>query len=307
MSEVLTNSEDLAGSEKQPLDEVMLAMDVVDTLRHHEKLVEHELDSDLRDEKLKEKLRRIYRTQGIEVPDHVLEEGVQALKEDRFSYKPPPEGLATRLARLYISRGRWGKWLLRLFIGFFLVWGIYHFMVAAPRAAMPDRIRSNYQAVWHSAKSDRAKNVIKRIYAQAETAVEKGDQKGMEKALSLFKEVQEVLNQQYSLRVVARPGEKSGVWRVPDVNSSARNYYIIVEPVGPGGKILEVPVTSEETGKKEVVSKWGVRVDRSVFERIGADKKDDGIIQNNTLGEKKKGYLIPEYPAHVGGGAITSW
>ncbi len=35
---------------KQPLDEVMLAMDVVDTLRHHEKLVARELDSDTRDE-----------------------------------------------------------------------------------------------------------------------------------------------------------------------------------------------------------------------------------------------------------------
>ncbi|RUM41979.1 MAG: hypothetical protein DSY70_00235 [Desulfobulbus sp.] len=301
MSEVLSNSD------KQPLDEVMLAMDVVDTLRHQGKLVEQELDSDLRDERLKEKLRKIYRTQGIEVPDHVLEEGVQALREDRFSYKPPPKGVATWFATVYINRGRWGKWLLRLLAAFFLVWGMYYFMVAGPRSAMPDKIKSSYQATWHSAQSERAKNVINRINAEAETAVEKGDQKAMEKALDLFARIKSVLDQQYSLRVVVRPGERSGVWRVPDVNSSARNYYIIVEPVGPGGEILEVPVTSEETGKEEMVSKWGVRVDRRVFERIGADKKDDGIIQDNILGEKKKGYLVPDYSAHVGGGAITSW
>ena len=302
MSEVIDT-----GNGKLPLDEVMLAMDVVDTLRHHGKLIEQELNSDFRDEKLKEKLRKIYRTQGIEVPDHVLEEGVKALQEDRFSYKPPQRGFATWLASVYVRRGKWGKWLLGIFAVFLLLWVSYFFMVAKPQADMPGKIRSNYQIAWQSAQSERARNIIKRINAQAQTAVEQGDQKGMKKALSLFEKIKEVLSQQYTLRVVARPGERSGVWRVPDVNAAARNYYVIVEPVAPDGEVLEVEITSEETGKETKVSKWGVRVDQDVFERVAADKRDDGIIQNNILGEKKKGYLFPKYPPHVGGGAITSW
>jgi hypothetical protein len=302
MSEVADVSND-----KLPLDEVMLAMDVVDTLRHHGKLIEQELNSDFRDEALKAKLRKIYRTQGIEVPDHVLEEGVKALQEDRFSYKPPQRGLATWLAGLYVSRGKWGKLLFGLLAVFVLLWGAYFLLVVRPQAAMPAKIHSSYQALWHTAKSERAKSVIRRINAQAETAVAKGDQKGMEKALSLFEKLKEVLVQQYTLQIVARPGEQSGVWRVPDVNSTAHNYYVIVEPVAPDGDILKVAVTSEETGKETVVSKWGVRVDRDVFERVAKDKRDDGIIQNNILGEKKKGCLVPDYPPHVGGGAITSW
>jgi hypothetical protein len=91
------------------LDEVMLAMDVVDTLRRRERLVKRELDAEGREEDLKERLRKIYHAQGIEVPDHILEEGVAALKEDRFVYKPPLEGLGIKLARLYVARGRWGK------------------------------------------------------------------------------------------------------------------------------------------------------------------------------------------------------
>lgn len=301
MSEIVTSAE------KQPLDEVMLAMDVVDTLRHHEKLVARELDSDTRDEQLKEKLRKIYRTQGIEVPDHVLEEGVQALREDRFSYKAPKKNFANRLARIYISRDRWGKWLIGMVAVCLLALVAYQFMVAGPRSAMPDKIRSSYQVVWHDAKSDKARNVVKRINARAETAVQDGNQKEMEKALASFDQLKRLLDQEYTLRIIARPGEPSGVWRVPDLNTNARNYYIIVEPVAANGEILLVPVLNEETDKQTMVSKWGMRVEEDVFQRIAADKKDDGIIQNNTLGTKKKGYLDPSYVIPTSGSAITSW
>nr|MDJ0956301.1 DUF6384 family protein [Arenicellales bacterium] len=57
----------------RPLDDVMLAMDVVDTLRHQQLLVERELNTEDRDKKMMDRLREIYASQGIEVPDHVLE------------------------------------------------------------------------------------------------------------------------------------------------------------------------------------------------------------------------------------------
>ena len=98
-------------AERPPLDDVMLAMDVVDTLRRRERVVERELDEIGRAEDLKQRLKRIYAQQGIDVPDHVLEQGVAALKEDRFTYKPLRGGLARRLALLYVKRSRWGKWI----------------------------------------------------------------------------------------------------------------------------------------------------------------------------------------------------
>src|ERR687897_3217190 len=106
-----------AGAERLPvrnLDELMLAMDVVDTLRHQDNLVSRELDEERRDAELLERLRRIYKGQGIEVPDKVLQEGVRALKESRFVYTPPPPGLARTLATLWVQRGRVGRGLLGL-------------------------------------------------------------------------------------------------------------------------------------------------------------------------------------------------
>ena len=90
----------------EKLDEVMLAMDVVDTLRHEQLLVERELASDERDQALDlKKSSACMPRQGLEVSDEVIAAGVAALKENRFAYQPPPRGTAW-LANLYVRRNR---------------------------------------------------------------------------------------------------------------------------------------------------------------------------------------------------------
>src|SRR5688572_22920661 len=93
----------------QTLDELMIAMDVVDTLRHREDLVRRELDEEGREAELIERLRRIYREQGIEVPDKVLLDGVRALKESRFVYTPPPPGWKRTLLTAWARRDVYGR------------------------------------------------------------------------------------------------------------------------------------------------------------------------------------------------------
>src|SRR5262245_47643777 len=95
--------------DKAPLDELMLAMDVVDTLRHKELVLARELSAEDRDAKLLDQLREIYTSQGIEVTDEILQRGVDALREERFVYAPPPPSFSRTLAHAYVSRGRWGK------------------------------------------------------------------------------------------------------------------------------------------------------------------------------------------------------
>ena len=94
------------------LDELMLAMDVVDTLRHERRLVQKELTAGDHDRQLIERLREIYAGQGIAVPDEVLAQGVDALREDRFAYTAPAPGLGRSLQIAYVRRGRWGMYVL---------------------------------------------------------------------------------------------------------------------------------------------------------------------------------------------------
>jgi Family of unknown function (DUF6384) len=102
----------MSENEKKPkveLDQLMLAMDVVDTLRHQQELVNRELASDERDQALIDKVKQMYASQGLEVTDEIIAEGVAALKEDRFAYRPPAPKGSLWLAKLYVNRSRWAK------------------------------------------------------------------------------------------------------------------------------------------------------------------------------------------------------
>ncbi|HSC16803.1 MAG TPA: DUF6384 family protein, partial [Gammaproteobacteria bacterium] len=85
------------------------------------------------------------------------------------------------------------------------------------------------------------------------------------------------------------------------------NYYIVVEAIAPNGATLALPITSEEDRRTRRVDKWGLRVDEATYERVRADKQDDGIIQNDLVGRKRRGVLDREYTVPTTGAAITEW
>ena len=113
---------------------------------------------------------------------------------------------------------------------------------------------------------------------------------------------------QYELHIVSRPGELSGLPpRISDANPSVQNLYLLVEAVAPNGAKLTLPIKSEETQRTKRVDQWGLRVDEATYNRVRADKQDDGIIQNDLVGRKRRGVLEREYTIQTTGGAITEW
>jgi hypothetical protein len=308
------------------LNDVMLAMDVVDTLRHQENLVSRELGEEERDAQLLKRLREIYRGQGIEVPDRILVEGVQALKEKRFIYTPPPPSFARAIALAWVNRGRIGGRLLSLLALLAFGWGAYHFGVVEParqRTAqeqaqaernridlaekLPAALEQGHEDVLREAKTAAARERADGLLADGKSAIARGDVAGARQAVSDLDVLRTELRREYVLRIVSRPGEATGVWRVPQRNPASRNYYLIVEPVTPDGRILKLPVTSEEDGRTVTTSKWGVRVNEAVAMQVQRDKNDDGIVQRNELGEKRRGQLEVDYKMPVLRGAITQW
>jgi hypothetical protein len=292
---------------QQPLDDIMLAMDVVDTIRRRERVLQRELDAEGREADLTERLRKIYQAQGIDVPDHVIAQGVAALKEGRFVYTPPADGLGTKLARLYVSRGRWGKWALGALGALVVAGTVYYATVVAPTADLPRRIEAVHAEVLQVAATGDARAAAGQFLAAGQAALRDEDAGRAKAALTALEDLRIRLEQEYTLRIVNRPGEHSGVWRIPDVNTAARNYYIVVEPIDARGEVLTVPVENEETGRTERVSKWGLRVDERTFNAVADDKKDDGILQRDRFGAKRRGALVPEYELPTTGAAITQW
>lgn len=303
-----------------PLDDVMMAMDVVDTLRHAEKLVERELSSDVRARQLKERLRQIYASQGLEVSDRILDEGVAALEDERFAYDPPSLGASRWLAMIWIRRKRWSMVLAIGLVVLAVVGGGYYFGVKRPAehrmaeqtealtVGLPREFAAELDRIKAVSREDRAVEAAERLVAEGLAAAKAGDIDAANGKAAQLQSLRRGLEQEYVIRIVARPGEQSGVFRIPDANPNARNYYLIVEAVDANGRPVKVQVTSEEQGKTGLVDVWGLRVSEAEYARVRADKQDDGIIQNNRVGVKRRGYLQPEYAIPVQqGGAILEW
>lgn len=293
------------------LEDLMVAMDVVDTLRHRQGLVEHELDSEKRRERLIKKLRDIYEAQGIEVTEAILNEGVMALEQERFSYKPTGSGVSTFLAKIYISRSRWFKPLLTALAILSALAFAHYYLNTYPkmqeREALPIQISKIVTRIKKTAKNQ---DIVEQANSWADRAKAALAADDLEQAKMLYKdlqEVQSVLDLSYTIRIVSRSGELSGVWRIPDANPSGRNYYLIVEAINRNGKVLSVPIISEENNSAERVKKWGIRVSHSIFQQVSTDKSDDGIIQNNKVGSKVVGELQAKYLIKTTGAAITQW
>jgi len=308
-----------AGSQKAPLDEVMLAMDVVDTLRHQSDLVARELGADQREAQLIARLRAIYHDQGIEVPDHILKEGVRALDESRFVYTPPPESFQTRLARLYVNRGKWGRpaliavALLALGLGGYFL-GYRPYVAAQAEAArvelaetLPARLDELYNRIFTETKVQTALDLAEPWVERGKAAAARGDREAALGAIGQLETIHQTLLAEYSLRIVDKEGESTGIWRFPEANSDATNYYIIVEALGLDGNVLTLPIENEETREIEDVTVWAQRVPDVTYEAIRVDRLDDGIIQRNILGVKRYGFLDTEYTMPVLDGAITRW
>ena len=294
-----------------PLDEVMLAMDVVDTLRHRERVVERALSSEEQDRQMVVRLREIYAGQGIEVSDAVLERGVQDLRANRFVYTPAPPSFGRSLALLYVSRGRWGKPVAALVALVAVIAVGWQVLVRGPEqaaiAALPAALEQAHAAVVAATDVPAIEVDADRLRGEGELALARRNYAGTRVNIAALDRLHAELVTEYQVRVVSEPGEASGVWRVPEANPDAQNYYLIVEAVDSGGRRLAVPVTSEETSRTATVSRWGQRVDETRFQAAVADKSDDGIIQNAVLGEKRRGVLDPEFGPGVLAGRITSW
>ncbi|MFC7290166.1 DUF6384 family protein [Hirschia litorea] len=308
-----------AHTSPQKLDDVLIAMDIVDTLRHREQLVLRELDTDSREQELIQRLKEIYAAQGIDVSDDTLRDGVKALEENRFVYTPPKKTWKTKLAKIYVKRDKWLKpvrnGLLALLIGS----GVWHFGVSAPHKqklqaqqieltqTLPEeltKLRDNIQA---TATQDKVTTQAEAYYQDGITAIADADLNAAKAALNALTTLKSDLDVEYTVRIVSRPGEYSGLFRIPDDAPQRPNYYLIVEAIDGADRVITVPISSIESQKAKRVSIWGVRVPKAVFDKVSADKKDDSIIQFSEIGSKSKGQITPDYTIDTLDGAIFDW
>jgi hypothetical protein len=300
------------------LDEVMLAMDVVDTLRHREGLVERELNEGLREEQLVARLRELYKSQGIEVPDRIIEEGVKGLKESRFVYTPPRPGLARTLANIWVRRERYGKRFGTAVAVLAILFAYYQYEVVRParQAAentrvelsqiLPRDLDALHQAIVAEAQVPDARELADALHAQGKAAIQRGNATEARQVVANLDTLASQLRQEYRLLIAGRPEDETGFFR-EHPSFQGRAYFVVVDAVDQRGLPVRLPVRNDETNETETVSRFAVRVPIATFNAVRSDKTANGIVQNAELGEKRRGYLEPEFKMAVLPGRITRW
>lgn len=172
---------------------------------------------------------------------------------------------------------------------------------------LPRALDQGFGEVSGEARDAAARERAERIRADGRAALARGDRAGAQQAIADLEVLRADLRREYVLRIVSRPNEPSVVWRNPPRNRNQRNYYAIVEAVTPDGRVLSLPILNEENSSTVTVSKFGVRIPEATVNDIRRDKEDDGIVQRNRLGAKRRGALDVEYQMPVLGGFITAW
>jgi len=301
------------------LDELMIAMDVVDTLRHREDLIRRELDEAGREAELIARLKEIYQQQGIDVPDRVLEQGVKALKESRFVYTPPPPSWKRTILEAWARRGVIGKRVLATLAVLLILAGVVYFGLVRPvqqarqqalieaTETLPRAIRTAHSDIAQIATDEAARSRADALLADGERAIRDRDVAGMRRANAELAQLLDTVSREYTLRIVSEPGKLTGLWLSPPGWFKERRYYLIVEPVTPDGQKLTLPIRDEVTGETKNVSQFGVRVPRKIYEAVAEDKRPDGIVDNNLFGVKLRGRLQVDYRMPFEGGTINTW
>jgi hypothetical protein len=302
----------------QTLDELMLAMDVVDTIRHRELIVERELGLGARDEALRTRLREIYTSQGIAVTDKVIDEGIKALRESRFVYTPPPPSFGRTLALIWIRRGRILGLTSAIVVTGAALWGGYKYGIELPaqRAAeaakielaetLPKSLQLAYDNALREAKVTDARTRADQFFSDGRGALATKNADGARTAVASLEKLRNELVQTYNVRIVS--GDRnSGFWRDRDDNPDGRSYYLVVEAVAANGQVLTMPIINQDDGRVHDVNRWAVRVPEDVFAEVRDDATDDGTLDNAVLAEKRRGELTPRYNMSVLGGTITAW
>ncbi len=154
----------------------------------------------------------------------------------------------------------------------------------------------DHAAIVALAKEPEATTQADGLRREAEAAHGLADGKGTQAAATKLAELRATLEEECELRIVSRPGERSGIDAYYEDVGGKRvsGYYVIVEAVTGNGTVLRRSVRDAEDGRVRSVRKWGEQVPKAVYDRIAADKRADGVVDENVFARKRRGFLSDE-------------
>ncbi len=147
---------------------------------------------------------------------------------------------------------------------------------------------------------DAVKTEAAGLHAQATQFAAAANVEQLRASVAQLQDLEQRLALEYEIVIVG------GVWRYKEDDRRIKNYYLRVQAIDKNRRRLRVKILNEENNREETVSEWAERVPKSVYDRVGEDKKDNGIIDDRIFGSKVRGELDVRRK-HENLGQITRW
>jgi hypothetical protein len=286
------------GDSQLSLKEMATIMDVASQLRREQAVVQQQLNLDQVKQALRQRLLDAATLSGGSVTAEQVDAAVAQYYDQLHTYREPGFGWSTAVAHMWIRRRMLGAVVL----GVLGVWLLYLALLYSgwlPGAIRDERLakqqfeRIETQLAAIEKLSDQG-DILERVRTARQAADGWLAQRSVWPLSELAAELEslaERLAAEYTVSIVAAPGEQSGIERLYNDESGTRlsGCYVFVEARDPLGKLVTLPITNRETGKVERVTRWGEQVPQEVFERLLEDKRADGVLDETRFAVKKRG------------------
>ncbi|MBC8117406.1 MAG: hypothetical protein H7062_23660, partial [Candidatus Saccharimonas sp.] len=320
-----------ADGQKSPpqitLDEMLRVMDVATELRKQRETVEKEFAVDETKQMLRERLLAATSITGERVSEVEVDTAITQYFDTLYTYREPPASFNKTLAHLYVRRGQLSVTLVMVLALAGVGWYMLHtsagmfsrtarsYREAVQQATSPadlsrrlqDNAKERAAELEKSVRemTDRIRAVsrdaeipreVDRLLRELDVMKQQLDVKSLTELSRLTTSLLNQLNEAYEVHIVSRPNEKSGIDRYFEDAEGKRvsGFYVIVEARDGSGNAIPRRVRNGETQQLEQVTRWAERVPQEIYDRIKADKKADGVLNETLFAVKQRGYQNEE-------------
>lgn len=268
------------------LQEMLQVMDVAREMRADRELVSRELSREETIARLRERMLASTKLTGESLQPAEIDAAIELYLNNQHIYRDPPWSLSVLLAHLYVRRiGLMGILFVACTVGL-LIWAW------TPSRRFPDvqPIEVTLTQLQSSATTVQDREQIAQLARQLDRAVSVENRDQAEAVRVATQQLIETLGTEFQIRIVQEG--RSAVRRDFSDETGVRSarYYVIVEAISASGPVSQT-IESAETGARKVVTQWGEEVPASVYERLKADKLEDGILDERNFATKERGQL----------------